>query len=276
MIDSHQHFWRYNADEFGWVTDDMAILRNDFLPASLQQAIAGTGVDGVVTVQARRSMTETEWLLDLARQHPLIKGVVGWVPLKDPAVGEILDRLAENPLFRGVREVIQGEPDTEFLDCPAFHRGVRELTSRGIPYDLLIFHYQLSGAIKFVDAHPNQRFVVDHIAKPEIRNASNHAWAYNLKELAKRPNVFCKFSGVTTEVRELSWDISLIRPCFETAIEAFGVTRLMFGSDWPVCLLRTTYTRWMVALKELAANLSDHERMAFFSRTVRNAYNLKF
>jgi L-fuconolactonase len=252
----------------------MAILRNDFLPVHLQQAIAGTGVDGVLTVQARRSRIETEWLLDLARQHQLIKGVVGWVPLKDPAVGEILDRLTENALFCGVREVIQGEPDHQFLQCPAFHRGIRELTLRGIPYDLLIFHYQLSGAIEFVDAHPNQRFVLDHIAKPEIQTASNHAWANSLKELAKRPNVFCKFSGVTTEVRESSWDLPLIRPFFETAIEAFGADRLMFGSDWPVCLLRTDYTRWMVTLKELAAKLSDHERMAFFFDTARNAYNL--
>ena len=275
MTDSHQHFWKYTADEFGWVTDDMAVLRRDFLPVHLQQAIAGTGVDGVVAVQARRSMIETEWLLDLARQYQMIKGVVGWVPLKDPAVGEILDRLTEIPLLRGIREVIQGEPDTEFLQCPAFHRGIRELTARGIPYDLLIFHDQLSSTIKFVDAHPNQRFVVDHIAKPEIRNASNRAWADNLKELAKRPNVFCKFSGVTTEVRESSWDIPLIRPCFETAIEAFGVNRLMFGSDWPVCLLRTDYARWMVTLEELAANLSVDERKAFFSETVRNAYHLK-
>ena len=274
MIDSHHHFWKYQADEFGWVTDEMAVLRQDFLLHQLEDAIAGTGVDGVITVQAKQSLAETEWLLDLAAQDSLIKGVVGWVPLKDPSLGAILDRLKSNAHFRGVREILQGASDAEFFDCPEFHRGIRELTLRGIPYDLLIFHHQLDSAMRFVDEHPNQRFILDHIAKPEIGNVFAEQWAKKIRELANRKNVFCKFSGVATEVRESAWDVKLIRPYFETVLEAFGCDRLLFGSDWPVCLLRTDYRRWISAVRELCAPLSVDECKAIFSKTARTAYVL--
>ena len=275
IIDSHHHFWTYNAAEFGWITDDMAVLRRDYLPAQLEQTGAASGVTGAITVQARTCLEETGWLLDLGARHELIRGVVGWVPLKEDSVGSTLDRLAANPLFRGVREVIQGAPDAEYFDCPAFHRGMRELTSRGIPFDLLIFHHQLPRALQFVDAHPNQRFIVDHIAKPEIRPGGSEAWARDIRRLARRPNVFCKFSGVTTEVRESSWDADLIRPYFETVLKAFGPDRLMFGSDWPVCLLKTEYARWLSVTNELIGNLSESERDAFYRRTAAAAYGLK-
>jgi len=274
MIDSHHHFWKYQADEFGWVTDEMAILRQDFLAQGLEDAVAGTGVDGVITVQAKQSLAETEWLFDLAAQNSLIKGVVGWVPLKDASLGAILDRLKSNAHFRGVREILQGASDAEFFDCPEFHRGIRELTLRGIPYDLLIFHHQLDSAMRFVDEHPNQRFILDHIAKPEIGNVFAEQWAKKIRELANRKNVFCKFSGVATEVRESAWDVKLIRPYFETVLEAFGCDRLLFGSDWPVCLLRTDYRRWISAVRELCAPLSVDECKAIFSETARTAYVL--
>ena len=274
MIDSHHHFWKYQADEFGWVTDEMAVLRQDFLLHQLEDAIAGTGVDGVITVQAKQSLAETEWLLDLAAQDSLIKGVVGWVPLKEPSLGAILDRLKSNAHFRGVREILQGASDAEFFDCPEFHRGIRELTLRGIPYDLLIFHHQLDGAMRFVDEHPNQRFILDHIAKPEIGNVFAEQWAKKIRDLAQRQNVFCKFSGVATEVRESAWGVKLIRPYFETVLEAFSSHRLLFGSDWPVCLLRTDYRRWISAVQELCAPLSFDERHEIFSETARIAYTL--
>jgi L-fuconolactonase len=274
MIDSHHHFWNYTAAEFGWVTNEMAILRRDFLPENLEKAVVGTGINGAISVQARRSVEETNWLLGLATGNPLIKGVVGWAPLKDASVGGLLDRLVEDPLFCGVREILQGAADEEYFDCPDFNRGMRELTLRGIPYDLLIFHHQLGRAAQFVDAHPAQRFILDHIAKPEIRKAWSGDWARALRELARRPNVFCKFSGVVTEVREPSWDAAFIRPYFETALEAFGAARLMFGSDWPVCLLRTGYSRWVSAVQELAAPLSANEREEFFGGTARTAYAL--
>jgi L-fuconolactonase len=274
MIDSHHHFWNYTADEFGWVTDEMAILQHDFLPGQLEKAAAGMGIKGAISVQARRSLEETNWLLWIAARTPLIKGVVGWVPLKDSSVGDLLDRLAGNPLFCGVREILQGAPDKEYFDCPDFNRGIRELTLRDIPYDLLIFHHQLGRATQFVDTHPDQRFILDHIAKPEIRKVWSGDWARNLRELARRPNVFCKLSGVATEVREPFWDVGFIRPYFETALEAFGATRLMFGSDWPVCLLRTEYSRWVSAVQELAAPLSADEREELFCGAARTAYHL--
>jgi L-fuconolactonase len=275
VIDSHHHLWSYNAEEFGWVTHDMAVLRQDFLPQHLEQAVAGTGVTGAVVVQAKQSVEETEWLLGLAAQNQLIQGVVGWVPLKDPSIGALLDRLVGDSHFRGVREILQGAPDAQFLDCPDFHRGIRELTLRGIPYDLLILPCQLVNATRFVDAHPNQRFILDHIAKPEIRDAWAKDWEIKIRELAARQNVFCKFSGVVTEVLEPTWDLETIRPYFETVLEAFGGTRLMFGSDWPVCLLRSDYPRWVSVVKELVAPLSVRERDAIFSATARAAYNLK-
>jgi L-fuconolactonase len=275
MIDAHHHLWRYNAEEFGWVTHDMAVLRQDFLPKHLEQAVAGTGITGAVVVQAKQSAAETEWLLALAAQNQLIQGVVGWVSLKDPFVGAVLDRLAGDPHFRGVREILQGAPNTQFFACPDFHRGIRELTLRGIPYDLLIFHHQLDSAMRFVDEHPNQRFILDHIAKPEIRKGFADQWAKEIRELAKRQNVFCKFSGVVTEVRKPAWDVEIIRPYFETVLEAFDSSRLMFGSDWPVCLVRTVYARWVSAMQELAAALSISEREAIFSGTARIAYDLK-
>ncbi len=271
MIDAHHHFWNYNSNEFGWISDDMSVLQRDFLPTTLMQAIEGTGVSGVISVQARTVLTETEWLLELAAQFPVIKAVVGWVPLKDPEIGSLLDQLSRNPRFRGVREVIQGVSDERFFTCVDFNRGIRELTSRNIPFDLLIFHYQLASAIRFVDSHPNQRFIVDHIAKPEIRKEVPEVWAREIRELAKRPNVFCKFSGLTTEICEASWDQELLRPYFETVFEAFG-PRLMFGSDWPVCLLRTDYPSWILVVKELAAELSEGERTALVSATATKVY----
>ncbi len=276
MIDAHHHFWTYNAPEFSWVTDDMAVLRQDFLPRQLEEAVAGTGVSGVVTVQAKQSVEETEWLLGLAGCGERIKGVVGWVPLKDPGVGAILDRLRENARFCGVREIVQGAPDAGFFDSPDFHRGLRELTARDCPYDLLVFQNQLASATRFVDAHPGQRFILDHLAKPEIRGERPPPeWERGLRELAKRQNVFCKFSGVVTEVREGDWSVERLRPYFETALEAFGSKRLLFGSDWPVCLLRSGYAAWVAAVRELAASLSEPERAAFFGETACAAYGLK-
>jgi L-fuconolactonase len=274
MIDAHQHFWTYCAEEFGWVTDEMALLRHDFLPRHLEHAVRNTEVVGCVTVQARQSVEETEWLLGLAAQNQFIKGVVGWVPLKDPAVGAVLDRLAGDAHFRGVREILQGAPDGDFFTCSEFHRGLRELTARGLPYDLLIFHHQLAGATRLVDEHPDQLFILDHIAKPEIREVFADEWAKGIGELARRQNVVCKFSGVVTEVRGPGWSVEGLRPYFETVLGAFGAERLLFGSDWPVCLLRSDYLRWISAVRELAAPLSAGEREAFFSGNARRAYAL--
>jgi L-fuconolactonase len=275
IIDAHHHLWNYVAKDFAWVADDMAVLRQDFLPQHFETTLLGTEVTGTIAVQARTSLEETNWLLDLAAENDFINGIVGWVPLKDSSVADILDRLASNRFFRGVREIIQGASNDQYFDCPDFNRGIRELTSRDIPFDLLIFHHQIRRATQFVDAHPNQRFILDHIAKPEIGINFPEEWSREIRNLARRSNVFCKFSGLTTEVRDGSWDEDLIRPYFETVLEAFGPERLMFGSDWPVCLLQTKYARWLLATKNLTMGLSESGRDNFFHRTACTVYRLK-
>jgi L-fuconolactonase len=272
IIDAHHHFWNYSEKSFAWVTEEMTVLRQDFLPQHFETTLRSAGVSGTIAVQARTSLEETYWLLDLAARHEFIQGVVGWVPLKDASVGDILDRLAANRLFRGVRDVIQGAPDPVFFDCPDFNRGIRELTLRSIPFDLLIFHNQIARATQFVDAHPNQRFILDHIGKPEIRNDLSEDWAREIKNLSQRQNVFCKFSGLITQIPSPIWDVELVRPYYETVLEAFGSNRLMFGSDWPVCLLRTDYSQWLAVTKELSKGLCESDSEAFFSKTASSVY----
>jgi L-fuconolactonase len=238
MIDTHQHFWKFDPKEFDWLQGTFAGLRCDFLPEHLRATVSKTDVEGVVSVQARRTLAETEWLLEMADQEKLILGVVGWVPLKEKSVGDILDQLRLRPAFKGVREVLQGTSDAEYLTDLDFNRGVRELTKRDIPYDLLVFHDQLPAVIRFVQGHPDQVFVLNHIAKPEIRRDFAVNWARDMRALASLENVYCKFSGIVTEVRESNWDLELLRPYFEVVWEAFGPKRLMFGSDWPVSSVR--------------------------------------
>jgi L-fuconolactonase len=274
MIDSHLHLWTYDAASFDWVTDEMAVLRQDFLERELLETVEGTGVAGVVTVQAQRTVKETEWLLQLAANQPLLAGVVGWVPLESETVGELLDQLAANPKFVGVREILQGAQDAAYFENPAFHRGVRELTRRSLPYDLLVFHHQLPAATRFVAANPEQRFILDHIAKAPVGGDFPQQWAADIRELAALPNIHCKFSGVVTEFGRPTWTLNDIKPLWETVLQAFGPERLMFGSDWPVCLLRTNYGRWLDTVGELAVGLTTDEREAIFNETARRAYSL--
>lgn len=274
MIDSHHHLWHYDAASFGWVTDDMVVLRQDFLEPQLVKTVEGTGVTGVVTVQAQCTVEETEWLLQLAVNQPLLMGVVGWVPLASENVGELLDRLLAIPKFVGVREILQGAPDEAYFENAAFHRGMRELTRCSLPYDLLIFYHQLTPATRFVAAHPEQYFVLDHIGKPPVGGDFPQEWAANIRELAALPNIVCKLSGVVTECVRPTWTVDDIRPFWETILEVFGPERLMFGSDWPVCLLRTDYHRWLDTVRELADGLTTGEREAIFTETARQAYSL--
>lgn len=274
MIDAHHHFWIYRPNEFAWLTDEMEVLRRHFMPADLKAAAEPAGVTGVITVHAKRSRTDTAWLLSLAAQDPFIKGVIGWVPLKDAELGVILDDLRKNPRFRGAREILQGASDDEFFTCPDFNRGLKELTVRQIPFDLAISQDQLASATRLVDQHPDQQFILDHLAKPEIAGSGIGEWGTQIRELAQRPNVFAKFSGVVTGMREAGWGPDFIKPYFDTALEAFGPQRLMFGSDWPMCLQQVDYARWVGIVKELASSLSADESEAFFSKTAQSAYAL--
>jgi L-fuconolactonase len=272
-IDAHHHFWRYTSAEYGWIDDAMASIRRDFLPSDLAHEIATAGIDRVVSVQARQTLAETEWLLAMAAAHSWIAGVVGWVPLIDPALGDVLDRLAANPALKSVRHVLQGEPD-EYMHGPDFNAGIAQLRNRNLAYDILIVHHQLPAAIRFVDRHPNQVFVLDHIAKPPIRAGELQPWARNLVQLAQRPNVFCKLSGVVTEADYAAWTYEQILPYVEAALAAFGPARLMFGSDWPVCRVAITYANWVRTVERFAQTLSAAERQALFHDTAARAYRL--
>jgi len=273
-IDAHHHFWHYDPVEYDWIDDEMHVIRRDHLPADLKRELKSAGVDGVVSVQARQCLAETEWLLELAADHDFIKGVVGWVELVSPGVEETLERLARAPKLKGLRHVIQGEPDDEYILGAAFNRGIRSLTRFGLAYDILIFPRHLPSTIRFVDQHPEQIFVLDHIAKPLIRDGAVEPWAQLIRDLARRPNVFCKVSGLVTEAHYEFWTEAQLRPYFEIVLEAFGPPRLMFGSDWPVCLVACEYARWHGLVSRWIKELSLDEQARVLGGTAMEAYKL--
>lgn len=275
MIDSHQHFWAINDTDYVWMTDAHDTIRRDFLPDDLEPLLDAAGIDGTVAVQARQMVEETAWLLELARLHPRIRGVVGWVPLCDRAGEPWLERFAADPRLVGVRHVVHDEPDDFFILRADFDEGVRRLAHHGLVYDILIFARHLPQTITFVDRHPDQPFVVDHVAKPTIvRGAFDRMWALGVRDLARRENVACKVSGMVTEVRDAAWDVELLRPYFDTVLEAFGPSRLMVGSDWPVCLLRAPYGEWAAAFDRLVGELSAVEQAAIRGGTACRVYGL--
>jgi L-fuconolactonase len=273
-IDSHQHFWRYRQADFPWIDERMSILRQDYLPWHLERELRAAGVDGVVAVQARQSLAETEWLLQLAAQHPFIKGVVGWVPLAAADVGDALDRLQADAKLKAVRHVVQDEPDPDFILRADFNAGIRALQPRSLAYDILIFARHLPQTIAFVDRHPRQVFVLDHLAKPRIAAGEIEPWAAHLRELARRPNVFAKISGLVTEADWKTWRTADLRRCFDVALEAFGPRRLMVGSDWPVCLVACAYARWHELVRGWIAALSPAEQARILGGTAAEAYRL--
>ncbi len=275
QIDSHHHLWRYNDHDYVWMSSAMSLLRRDYLPDELKANLETAGIDGTVVVQARQSLEETRWLLEVAAQHPFIHGVVGWVPLIAPDVEDILARFAGDWHLKAVRHVLHDEPDDDYMLRNDFNRGIGRLRSHGLVYDVLIFPQHLENAIRFVDRHPGQLFVIDHIAKPVIAAREfDDRWAAQIRELARRDHVTCKLSGVVTEVRDSAWTVELIRPYFETVLDAFEADRLMFGTDWPVCLLRCGYADWVATVRELIHRLSDVEQAEIMGETACRVYGL--
>jgi len=276
LIDSHHHLWKYSTEQYGWITDQMLPLKADFLLPELQAIASESSVDGFVSVQARQTLQETDDLLAMANADPLICGVVGWVPLAAPDLSETLDRLADQKFLKGVRHVVQDEPNDRFILGNDFNRGISQLANYKLVYDVLIFAKQLPASIEFVDQHPNLKMVLDHIAKPTITDDSyDNQWETHFRELAKRENISCKFSGVVTEVRGESWSMDQIRRYWDVALEAFTPDRLMFGSDWPVCLLKTGHTQWLQTVQQLASQLTETERTKLFSANAIRDYNLE-
>jgi len=270
MIDSHQHFWRYNEEEYGWIDPSMSVLRRDFLPEELLRL----GVEHTVAVQTRQSLEETRWLLSLAKEYPMIRGVVGWAPLISPDVGAVLEELAEDRRLRGVQHALQIEADDRYMLREDFNRGIELLGRLSLRYDILIGQTQLPQTIKLVDRHPNQIFILDHVASPRIYANEIEPWRKNMKELGRRSNVFCKISGMATEARNPAWLPRTLRPYFDAAVEAFTPRRLMFGSDWPVCLLASEYHRWMQTVRDWAGDFSGVEKYQLFGATCSDAYGL--
>ena len=254
-LDAHQHFWSYDAAQYPWIPRGSALHR-DWLPGDLAPLLAGAGLDGCIAVQARQTVEESRWLLELAEHHAIIKGVVGWVDLRAAKVGEELAELARHPRFVGVRHVVQDEPDDDFMLGADFLRGIGELRAHKLTYDILIVPRQLPAAIALVKRFPEQPFVLDHIAKPPIKAGTFSPWREQIRELAKSPNVLCKVSGMVTEADAKGWKPADFRPYLDVVFEAFGEDRLMYGSDWPVCLLAAEYAQVFALVRDCLAPLS--------------------
>jgi L-fuconolactonase len=237
--------------------------------------MASAGVDGAVAVQARQTMVETRWLLDLADECSAIRGVVGWAPIAGEDFPGVMEEFEHRPKLKGLRHVIQGEKDENYILREDFNSGIRSMLGSGLVYDILIFERHLPQTIDFVDEHPEQIFVLDHVAKPLIREGVVEPWAARMRELGRRENVWCKVSGMVTEADWASWTPETLRPYLDVVVEAFGVRRLMAGSDWPVCLVASEYGRWFDVLGEHFAGFSESERDAVFGGTATEVYGLE-
>jgi len=272
-IDSHQHFWKYHPEDYPWMTDAHQAIRRDFLPEHLEPLLQSHEISGCIAVQAMQQLRETDFLLSLASENSFIKGVVGWVPFCDSAVEADIERYSNNTSLVGFRHIIQDERDDNFMLRSDFNAGIRLLKRYSLNYDLLIFERHLPQSIQFVDMHPELSVVLDHIAKPNIRQAAfDKKWANNIQELAKREQVSCKLSGLVTEVKDADWNIEILQPYFDTVLDAFGAHRLLFGSDWPVCLLRSEYNEWVSTVHTLISRLSPSEQLAIMGENAARIY----
>ncbi len=274
-LDAHQHFWQYSPAEYGWITDGLATLKRDFLPLDLAPLLAKSGFNGCVAVQARQSLEETQWLLGLARQNDFVKGVVGWVDLRSVKLTEQLECFAGDEKLVGVRHIVQDEPDDEFMLGAEFRRGLARLAGYGLTYDLLLHPRHLPVAVQVVREFPELRFVLDHIAKPAIAAGTLSPWAEDLRELARFDNVWCKLSGVVTETNWKRWKPADFRPYLDVVFEAFGVERLMIGSDWPVCTLSADYEATIGLVTDYVAQLPAKAREAVLGGNCARFYGIE-
>jgi len=273
-IDAHQHFWVYEPREYGWIDANMGVLQRDFLPGDLQPELSRAGFGGCVAMQARQTLQETRWLLELAKQFPYVRGVVGWVDLRAPDLRRVLESFAGNGKLVGVRHIVQSEPDERFLLRPEFLRGIALLKEFGLAYDILIYTKHLGVAAEFVSRFPRQRFVLDHLAKPPIKSGELREWERGIRELAKFPNLMAKLSGLVTEADWQAWTPEQIKVCLDVAFECFGAQRLMIGSDWPVCTLAGTYARVVGIVMEYVEQKTAEEREAVLGRNAERFWRL--
>lgn len=273
-IDAHQHFWNYNAVTHDWIGDDMASIRRDFLPADLAPVLQENGIDGCIAVQADQTEAETAFLLQLADAHSFIKGVVGWIDLQAPEISDKLQQWCAHPKFKGVRHVLQGEQQRDLMLKPAFLHGISQLATLGITYDILIFPDQLQFIPEFVSKFPDLNFVIDHIAKPDIKGGQIGDWKRGMELVALYENVSCKISGMVTEADLQLWKPADFTPYLDVVVDVFGMNRTMYGSDWPVCLAAGNYTRVLDVVKSYFSAFSVHEQDLFFGQNASRFYGL--
>jgi L-fuconolactonase len=274
-IDAHQHFWRYDPAEYAWIDETMIDLRRDCLPDEAQREMARAGFDACVAVQARQTLEETRWLLALADAHPAIAGVVGWIDLQAEDARQHLERFSTHPKLVGVRHIVQSEPDDRFMLRPAFCRGIARLDTFGLAYDILGYCRHLAPAAELAARFPGQRFVLDHLGKPDIRHGERRTWERDIRALAACANVSAKLSGLVTEADWTSWTASDIRPYLDVAFDCFGADRLMIGSDWPLCGVAADYARVMAVVSDYLADRPAQERDAVLGGSARRFYNLR-
>lgn len=273
-IDSHQHFWKFDPVRDSWIDDSMAAIRRDFYPPDLEPILNKHNIDGCIAVQADQSETETEFLLSLADKHDFIKGVVGWVNLMDPHVRERIAHYSSFKKLKGIRHVLQGEPDRAYMLNPQFMKGIAALKNYDLAYDILIFPDQLGYTNQFVKNVSGVRYVIDHIAKPDIKNGNIEKWANNMKIIAQHENVWCKISGMVTEADWQNWKITDFEPYLDVVFEAFGANRVMFGSDWPVCNVTGGYDKMISIVENYVSKLSANEQSRFWGLNAIEFYNL--
>jgi L-fuconolactonase len=272
-LDSHQHFWNYNPIRDNWITEEMEVIRHDFLPSDLEPLLDANGIQGCVAVQADQSEAETDFLLGLASEHDFIQGLVGWLDLCAERIHERLDYYSQFPKLKGFRHILQAEAP-EFILRPEFQRGIAALRPYGFTYDILIYPKHLPHSLKLVQAHPDQLFVIDHLAKPDIKNGHFEDWEAGLKAIAAHDNVYCKLSGMVTEADLKNWRKEDIFPYMNKAFEAFGAERLMFGSDWPVCKLAGEYGVVCDLVDEYLSQMSIPEQEMVWENNAKHFYNL--
>lgn len=274
MIDTHHHLWRYNSIDYNWIDDSMKILRRDYLPGELEVEMKMAGVTGTIVVQARQTLEETQWLLEISDSLSFIKGVVGWVDLQSTDLEKQLDEFAGHPRMVGVRHVIHDEPDDNFLFRPAFLNGIEKLQKYDLIYELLLLPTHLSGAVELVSLFPDQKFVLDHISKPFIKSGILQPWKENIEELAGQSNVWCKISGMVTEADHQGWKYDDFVPYMNTVVHAFGTNRIMIGSDWPVCKLAAEYKDVISIPIKFFASLSQSQKQSIYYQNAIDFYQI--
>ena len=275
IIDSHQHFWNYEPEKHSWIDDEMSVIRRDFLSDDLQKVFDENGVDACVAVQADQTTEETDFLISIAENNNFIKGVVGWVDLRSESIEDDLLKYKKYNVVKGFRHVVQGEQDHNFMLRPEFLNGIELLGKYDLCYDILIFPHQLGAALELVKKFPNQKFVIDHIAKPYIKDGFFEGWAVMMREIAKNQKVYCKISGMITEADYKTWTPEQVHPYMKLVLESFGAGRVMYGSDWPVCLVAGNYSTVKALVTDFISDLSQEQQDAIMGGNAAKFYNLK-